>query len=145
MCSLSILTIAKHIEHYLESLSDSKQLEMQALHALFLKWMPETKLWFESGKDDNNKTVSNPVIGYGSYLHQYAKGEIKELFQIGISANSTGISIYFMGLKDKTFLKAKYGDTIGKASITGYCIKFKKLVDIDTIVLKDLVKGFLDL
>lgn len=118
---------------------------MQALHALFLKWMPDTKLWFESGKDAKNKTVCNPIIGYGSYLHQYAKGEIKPLFQIGISSNTTGISIYFMGLKDKTFLKDSCGDTIGKASITGYCIKFKKLSDLNIEALEHLVKDFLTL
>jgi hypothetical protein len=118
---------------------------MQQLHALFLTWMPDTKLWFENGKDDKNKTVSNPIIGYGSYLHQYAKGEIKPLFQIGISANTTGISIYFMGIKDKTFLKVKYGDAIGKATITGYCIKFKKLSDLNIEALEHLVKDFLTL
>jgi len=45
-----------------------------------------------------------------------------------------------MGLKDKTFLLKTYGKKIGKATVTGYCIKFKALKDIKLDVLKEAIK-----
>jgi hypothetical protein len=35
-----------------------------------------------------------------------------------------------MGVKDKTYLNQTFGIKLGKASVTGYCIKFKTLKDI---------------
>ncbi|MBA3706843.1 MAG: DUF1801 domain-containing protein, partial [Bacteroidetes bacterium] len=56
----------------------------------------------------------------------------------------TGISVYIMGIEDKKYLPETYGKTLGKASVTGYCIKFKALKDIniDTleIAIRDGVK-----
>jgi hypothetical protein len=56
--------------------------------------MPVCKLWFLNGKDEKGKVVSNPNIGYGSQTLKYADGKTKEFYQIGISANTTGISVY---------------------------------------------------
>ncbi|MFM6983386.1 MAG: DUF1801 domain-containing protein [Chitinophagaceae bacterium] len=137
------MTTLKQILTYLDSLPGPKSSEMKALHSLMLKWLPETKLCFESGKDANGKTVSNPVIGYGSYKHQFANGKIDDMFKLGISANTAGISLYCMGLNDKNYLNANYASSIGKAKITGYCIKFKKLSDLNIEVLELLVKDLL--
>jgi hypothetical protein len=102
--------------------------------------LPECKLWFLDGKDSEGKTVSNPNIGYGLYTIKYAKGETREFYQIGISANTTGISIYILGLKDKTYLVKTYGKKLGKASVTGYCIKFKTLKDINMDILETAIR-----
>lgn len=102
--------------------------------------MPKCKLWFLDGKDDKGKIVSNPNIGYGNQKMKYADGKTKEFYQIGISANTTGISVYIMGLEDKKYLPGNYEKTIGKASVTGYCIKFKKLKDINLDVLEDAIR-----
>ena len=67
---------------------------------------------------------------------KYADGKTKEFFQIGLSANTTGISVYIMGIKDKKYLAQTYGKKLGKASVTGYCIKFKTLKDINVMYLK---------
>jgi hypothetical protein len=97
--------------------------------------LPKSKLWFIDGKDDKGKTVSNPSIGYGLQTIKHADGKTKEFYQVGISANTTGMSVYIIGLEDKKYLSETYGKTIGKASVTGYCIKFKTLKDlnIDTL------------
>ena len=68
--------------------------------------------------------MANPNIGYGAYTITYADGSSREFYRIGLSANTTGISVYVLGLDDKTYLARTYGDSIGKASVTGYCIKF---------------------
>ncbi len=71
------------------------------------------RAWFLDEKDKTGKTVTNPSIGYGSQLVSYADASTPEFYQIGISANTTGISVYIMGLGDKTYLTDSYGDAIG--------------------------------
>ncbi len=112
---------------------------MQKLHRIILKAMPKCKLWFLDGKNDKGKVVSNPNIGYGSYTIQYANGSTKEFYTIGLSANTTGISLYILGLKDKTYLAKTYGKKLGKASVSGYCVKFKTLKDLDIATLKAMI------
>lgn len=116
---------------------------MQALHRIILEMMPKCKVWFLDGKDSDNKTVSNPNIGYGLQTIKYADGKTKEFYKIGMSANKTGISVYILGIKDKTYLVKTYGKGIGKASVTGYCIKFKTLKDINIKTLAAAIRhGF---
>ncbi|HQH42010.1 MAG TPA: DUF1801 domain-containing protein [Bacteroidales bacterium] len=133
------MTVKDQIKNYIASLPEAKASEMQSLHKLVLKIAPKSKLWFEDGKDASGKTVSNPNIGYGTYTIQYANGKTKEFFRVGISANTSGISVYIMGLEDKSFLSKTYGKKIGKASVTGYCIKFKSVEDVDLAVLKEVI------
>lgn len=113
---------------------------MQALHRIILEAMPACKLWFLDGKDSENKTVSNPNIGYGLQTMKYADGTSRAFYQIGLSANTSGISVYIMGLKDKKYLAETYGEKLGKASVTGYCIKFKALKNINIDVLEAAVR-----
>lgn len=129
------MNIQAQINTYLTGLPEPKRQDMQALHQLILDVMPTHKLWFLDGKNEAGKIVSNPNVGYGNYTIHYADGTTKDFFQIGISGNTTGISVYIMGLADKTFLPTTFGNSIGKASVTGYCIKFKQLKDIALDVL----------
>ena len=130
------MNLQKQIKEYIATQAEPKRSEMQQLHAMILALMPSCKLWFLDGKDEKGKTVSNPNIGYGSQTIKYANGKTKEFYQIGISANTTGISVYIMGVNDKKYLAQTFGQKLGKASVTGYCIKFKTLTDIKIDVLK---------
>ena len=84
------MTIQEQIKKYIASQPEPKRSDMQELHQRILKTLPKCKLWFLDGKNSENKTVSNPNIGYGSYNIKYAKGETREFYQIGLSANTTG-------------------------------------------------------
>ena len=128
------------IKNYISSQPEPKRSDMQALHKAILKAMPASKLWFLDGKNSENKTVSNPNIGYGAQTMKYADGKTREFYQIGLSANTTGISVYIMGIKDKKYLADTYGKKLGKASVSGYCIKFKSLKDINLDVLLEAIK-----
>lgn len=133
------MTVRKQIKDHLAAQVEPKRSEMQDLHKMILALLPKGKLWFLDGKDETGKIVSNPNIGYGSQTLNYAGGKTKEFYQIGISANTTGISVYLMGLTDKKLLAEKFKKRIGKASITGYCIKFKTIKDINLDVLKEAI------
>jgi hypothetical protein len=134
------MDVQEQIKAYITSQPEPKRSDMQTLHMLMLQVLPECKLWFDNGKNSENKTVSNPTIGYGFYTIKYADGKTKEFFQIGMSANTTGISIYILGIKNRTYLAQTYGKEIGKASVTGYCIKFKNLKDINIDVLEAAIR-----
>lgn len=133
------MTPESQIQAHLATLPEPKRIEMQALHDLIRAWMPKARLWFLDGKDEKGKVVSNPNIGYGAYTITYANGKTRDFYQIGLSANTTGLSVYIMGIEDKKHLSEKYGKTIGKASVTGYCIKFKTTKDIDLEVLRSAI------
>jgi len=130
------MTVQEQIKKYITSQPEPKRSEMQALHHMVLELMPKCKLWFLDGKDSENKTVSNPNIGYGLHSIKYAGGKTREFYQIGISANTTGISVYILGIDDKKYLAQTFGKKLGKASVTGYCIKFKTLKDINIDILE---------
>ena len=134
------MNVHEQIKDYIASQPEPKRGEMQALHDMILKVSPASKLWFLDGKNTEGKIVSNPNIGYGSFTMKYTDGSTREFYQIGLSANSTGISVYIMGIEDKKYLAKTYGKTLGKASVTGYCIRFKTLKTIDTDVLDAAIR-----
>jgi hypothetical protein len=134
------MNVKNQIKEYIIGQPEPKRSDMQELHRIILALMPACKLWYLDGKNSENKTVSNPNIGYGSYNIKYTGGETREFYQVGMSANTSGISVYIMGISDKAYLSKIYGEKIGKASVTGYCIKFKKLKDINIGVLEKAIR-----
>jgi len=134
------MNVKEQIQEYLTSQPEPKRSDMEALHRLILQVMPTRKLWFLDGKDSDGKTVSNPNIGYGIQLMKYADGTTRDFYQIGLSANKTGISVYILGIEDKKYLAQTYGKELGKASVTGYCIRFKTLKDINIEILEAAIR-----
>jgi len=134
------MNVEGQIKEYITSQPEPKRSDLQELHSIILEIMPACKLWFLDGKNSENKTVSNPNIGYGVHTMKYADGKTREFYQIGLSANKTGISVYILGIDDKAYLAKTFGKKIGKASVTGYCIKFKTLKDIDIETLEAAIR-----
>jgi Domain of unknown function (DU1801) len=134
------MNLQEQIRKYIRSQPEPKCSDMQTLHRVVLQVIPKSKLWFLDGKDDKGKTVTNPNIGYGFYTIKYTDGTTREFYQIGLSANTTGISVYIMGIEDKKYLSQTYGKKIGKATVTGYCIKFKTLKDINIDILEAAIR-----
>lgn len=134
------MSVQGQIKEYINSQPEAKRSDMQRLHSIIQQIVPGCKLWFLNGKDSENKTVSNPNIGYGLQTIKYTDGKTKDFYRVGMSANTTGISVYILGIDDKTYLSKTYGEKIGKASVTGYCIKFKTLKDINLDVLEAAIK-----
>ncbi|GAB4028813.1 DUF1801 domain-containing protein [Spirosoma koreense] len=135
----------EQIQAYITNQTEPKRTDIQTLHHLIQRVMPAGKLWFSDGKNSDNKTVSNPSIGYGSRTITYSDGKTKEFYQVGISANTTGISVYILGLDDKQYLAQRFGETIGKASVSGYCIKFKRLSDIYLDTLEAAIRAGIEM
>lgn len=137
------MSVTNEIENYIDSHPEPKRSDMQTLHDMILQISPGCKLWFLDGTNDEGKVVSNPNIGYGSRPHKYADGTSREFYRIGLSANTAGISVYILGIEDKKYLAETYGKELGRASVTGYCIRFKTLNDINAEVLAAAIRfGF---
>ena len=130
----------ERVEAYLASQPEPKQTDLRRLHAHMLAEFPDCRLWFNDGTNEDGKVVANPNIGYGVRTITYADGSSREFYRIGLSANTTGISVYVLGLDDKTYLTRTYGASIGKASVTGYCIKFKRLSVINAEALHAAIR-----
>ena len=134
---------AEQIETYIADQPEPKRDEMRELHGRILRILPECQLWFLDGRDESGKVVSNPNIGYGLQAIKYAGGKTRTFYRIGLSANTTGISVYIIGIEDKKYLAQAYGQKLGKASVTGYCIKFRTLKDINIDILEEAIRfGF---
>jgi hypothetical protein len=134
------MNVQEQIKKYIASQPEPKRSDMLQLHRLMLQVSPECKLWFFDGKDSKDHAVFNPTIGYGFHTIKYANGKTRESFQIGVSGNKTGISVYILGLKDKKYLAKIYGKKLGKASVTGYCIRFKALKDTNINTLEAAIR-----
>jgi len=138
------MNVHEQIKAYMATQPEPKRRDLQELHDIILQLMPDRQVWFLDGKDEQGRTISNPNIGYGLRTIKYADGKTKEFYQVGLSANTTGISVYILGIKDKKYLAETYGKALGKARVTGYCIKFKTLKDVNLAVLKAALQDGLE-
>ena len=138
------MNVQEQIDRYIADQSQPKRGELEDLHRRIIKMSPDCKLWFLDGKNEEGRIVSNPNIGYGSTTRKYASGEQREFYQVGLSANTAGISIYIIGLDDKRYLSDTYGKRLGKAKITGYCIKFKSTKDVAIDTLEEIIANSMD-
>jgi hypothetical protein len=132
--------LESQILHFISFQEGAKQQDFLSLHELMRSILPDGKLWMEDGKNEEGKVVTNPTIGYGQQTMLLAKGKSREMFQIGISANTSGISIYLIGIRNKLDLTEQFGHKLGKAKVSGYCIKFKQLADLDLTVLEEVLR-----
>ncbi|HSZ53536.1 MAG TPA: hypothetical protein VK801_18360 [Caulobacteraceae bacterium] len=138
------MNVQEQIDRYIADQSQPKRGELEDLHRRIIKMSPDCKLWFLDGKNEEGRIVSNPNIGYGTTTRRYASGEQREFYQVGLSANTAGISIYIIGLDDKRYLSDTYGKRLGRAKITGYCIKFKSTNDVAIDTLEEIIANSMD-
>lgn len=77
------------------------------------------------------------IIGFGKYHYKYESGHEGDAPLVGFSPRKAKISLYFAtGDKEREQLLAEFGKhTTGKA-----CVYINKVADIDTDVLKALIR-----
>src|SRR5258708_11977546 len=98
------MNVQEQIQKYITSQPEPKRSDMQALHCTILEVMPACKLWFLDGKNSENKTVSNPNIGYGLQTIKYPDETTREFSQIALPANKTDTPAYTLVLNTKQHL-----------------------------------------
>ena len=85
----------------------------------------EPKMW---GKD---------LVGFGSYHYKYASGQEGDWLMTGFSPRKSSLSVYVIpGFEKYSALMKK----LGKHKTGKSCLYISKLEDVDTSVLKELIK-----
>jgi hypothetical protein len=77
------------------------------------------------------------IVGFGSYHYKYASGREGDWFLTGFSPRKQNLTLYIMAGFDGY---EKMLNNLGKHSTGKSCLYVKKLDDVDTDVLRELVK-----
>ncbi|WP_039041621.1 DUF1801 domain-containing protein [Sporosarcina sp. ZBG7A] len=92
---------------------------------------------FEEVTGYDAKMWGPSIIGFGSYHYKYASGREGDAPLVGFSPRKAKISLYMdYESEEREELLEKFG----KHTKSKACIYVNKLADIDTNVLKDLIK-----
>ena len=79
---------------------------------------------------------SDSIVGFGSYRYRYATGREGEWFRIGFAPRAQGISLYLISdfEGEEELMKQ-----VGKHKMGRSCMTFKRLDDLNTEVLRELI------
>jgi len=82
------------------------------------------------------KMWGTSIVGFGDYHYKYESGRENDWFLVGFSPRKQNLTLYLMGGFDghEELLK-----NLGKHSLGKGCLYIKKLEDVDTKVLKELI------
>ena len=78
------------------------------------------------------------IVGYGSYRYTYESGRTGEMCVTGFAIRGRDLVVYLMAeTEEQKALRAR----LGKHSMGKSCLYFKRLADLDTKVLEQLVSN----
>lgn len=116
------------VEEYLDSRANAEQrADCLALMAMFQRVTGhEPTMWGPS------------IVGYGLYRYTYESGRTGEACRTGFAIRGRELVVYISveGSRQKALLKKLGRHRMGKV-----CLYFKRLADLDTSVLEQLVVG----
>jgi uncharacterized protein YdhG (YjbR/CyaY superfamily) len=113
---------------YIAALNEPRRSEIAELHKLIRKTVPNLKPVIHSG-----------MLGYGRFHYKYASGREGEACRIAVASNKTYISLYALGTDERGYVAERFKKRLPKASIGKSCVRFKRLEDVDPVVLKELL------
>lgn len=90
------------------------------------------------------------IIGYGNLPYKTADGKSHEWMLVGFSPRKTSLTLYIMSgfeeyAESNDYNPAPLLENLGKYSTGKSCLYIKRLNDIDTEVLKKLIKYSVDI
>ncbi len=106
----------------------------------FIEDEQKRKDCFEIAKMMEKATKQKPkmwgpsIVGFGEYHYIYASGHEGDMCRIGFSPRKQNITLYIMQVVDSPLFKK-----LGKFKTSKACLYIKKLADVDTKVLKELI------
>lgn len=127
MAELKTKVTEESVKDYIDAIEDVQQKKdcKQLLKLMKTITKAQPKLW------------SHGAIGFGTYKYKGASGRTGEWYMTGFSPRKQNISIMLVSGfgHNKDLLKK-----LGKHKTGGGCLYVKKLEDIDTKVLEELIK-----
>lgn len=113
---------------YIAAVDEAKRADLEALHRLIRKTLPDLKPCMVHG-----------MIGYGPYHYKYESGREGDSARVVLASNKTGFSVYVSAVDQKgRYLAEQAKAKLGKASVGKSCIRFKKLADLEIDALRDV-------
>jgi hypothetical protein len=114
------------VEEFLAGVDESRREDCRTLAKLMKEITCQPpKMWGSS------------IVGFGRYRYRYESGREGEWFQTGFSPRKNDLTIYLRsGFEPSAALMKKLGRHRSGRS----CLYVKKLADIDTVVLRELIR-----
>lgn len=122
-------TDAKTPNEYINAIEEPRKSDIVALHQLIQKVVPNLKPGILYG-----------MIAYGSYHYKSKSGREGEWSTICLASQKNYISLYVSCVKDGHYLAEEYAERLPKADIGKSCVRFKRVSDVDTAVLEEMVR-----
>jgi hypothetical protein len=113
------------VDKFLQSFPEDRRKDCYAILELMRQaTSAEPKMWGTS------------IVGFGDYHYKYESGRENDWFLVGLSPRKQNLTLYLMGGFNghEELLK-----NLGKHSLGKGCLYIKKLEDVDTKVLKELI------
>jgi len=114
---------------YLAQLEEPRKSEVAALDGLIRKTAPRLEPFIQMG-----------ILAYGRCRYKYPNGREIDWFRIGVSSNVSYISLYVSPGADGSLAAERYKADLGKANCGKGCVRFKRLNDLDSTALKNLIR-----
>ena len=89
----------------------------------------------EKATKQKPKMWGSSIVGFGEYHYIYASGHEGDMCRIGFSPRKQNITLYIMQAVEGNPLLRK----LGKFKTSKACLYIKKLADVDTKVLQELI------
>ena len=115
-------------EEYLDRLEEPRRSDMRRLHELITREAPELE-----------PHVSEDGIGYGKYRFRYRTGREGDWSTIGLASQKRYISLYISGARHGSVAE-RYRDRLPKADISRWCVRIKRMSDVDEAAVVDLIR-----
>ncbi len=135
--SRSMRVVDNSPDAYLTSLPDEHRDSMTSLDRTIQRALPDRQrvLWegvFWGGTHQS-------IIGYGHIDQTGSSGNTVEWFLVGLARQKKNYSIYVNATADNAYLAHRYADRLGKVKLGAASIGFRRLEDLDLVVLTELV------
>jgi hypothetical protein len=108
---------------FIESLEEPRRTEIKRIDKLIRETMPDLK-----------PVLNGEMLGYGPFRYRYKTGREGDMCDICLCSKKNYISLHVFGAN-------QYKKKLGKADIGVACIRFKTLDDLNTDVLKEILRG----
>ena len=124
-------TSAQTPDEYIERLEEPRRSDIRAVHDIIRREAPQLEPHIASG-----------MLAYGRYQYKgKSKGAEGEWFHIGLASNKRYISLYVMAADGSGYLAESYKERLPKADIGRSCVRFKRLSDLDSGALRELISS----
>lgn len=116
-------------KEYIEMLEPGRKAQIEQLDKLIKETVPSLKRHFAYN-----------MLGYGSFKYKNYKKEMIDWPIVALASQKNYISLYVCALDGGEYIAEKYKEELGKVSVGKSCIRFKKLEDLNVVVLKKVLK-----